>query len=150
MCDRFSNIDPNVVLKCVTFSLSEIYRREPELKKRAEATEAVQRSVRENAQKNIFIENAYLNDPEYGLVPEKPVFVNGFGMDKEYLSHLYAEDGTKLSFARVGSSEVNGIAGPVDLYSLLLPDDTEYLRLFVCNYGSTMKRIVPKGTIYVD
>lgn len=150
LCNRFVNIDSNVVLKCVTFSLSEIYCREPELKKRAEATEAVQRSVRENSQKNISIENAYLNDPEYGLVPEKPVFVNGFGMDKEYLSHLYSEDGTKLDFVRVGSSEVDGIAGPVDLYSLLLPDDTEYLRLFVCNYGMTMKKVAPQGTRYVD
>lgn len=150
LCDRFADIDSNVVLKCVSFSLSEIYRREPELKKRVEAMETIQRSVHENAQKNISIENAYLNDPEYGLVPEKPVFVNGFGRDKEYLSHLYTEDGTKLKFARVGSSEVNGIAGPVDLYRLLLLDNTEYLRLFVCNYGTTTKKVAPKGTRYVD
>lgn len=83
-------------------------------------------------------------------MPEKPVFVNGFGRDKEYLSHLYAEDGMKLNFARVGSSEVNGIAGPVDIYRLLLPDNTEYLQVFVCNYGSTFKKIAPKGIRYVD
>lgn len=150
LCNRFANIDPNVVLKCVTFSLSEIYRREPELKNRAEAMETVQKSVHENAQKNISIENVYLHDPEYGLVAEKPVFVDGFGRDKEYLSHLYTKDGTKLNFARVGSSEVNGIAGPVDLYRLLLPDNVEYLQVFVCNYGSTFKKIAPKGTRYVD
>ena len=78
------------------------------------------------------------------------MFVNGFWNDKEYLSHLHAEDGTKLSFTRVGSSEVEGIAGPVDLYRLLKPDGTDYMRIFICNYGTSTKKIAPKGTKYLD
>lgn len=150
LCEKFSTVDSNFVSKCVTHSLCEIYRHEPELKKRAAAIEAIQKSVCENAKKNVVIENAYLDDPEYGLVPEKPVFVNGFGNDKAYLSHLHSEDGTKLSFVRVGSSEIKGISGPVDMYRLLLPDGTDYLRVFICNCGSSTKKIAPKGTKYLD
>ena len=150
LCKRFSTIDANIVLKCVDDSLNEIYSHEPDLKAKADAVEAIQKSVQDNSKKNAEIENAYLDDPEYGLIPAKPVFVNGFGNDKEYLSHLHAEDGTKLSFTRVGSSEVEGIAGPVDLYRLLKPDGTDYMRIFICNYGTSTKKIAPKGTKYLD
>ncbi len=149
LCDKFSGVNSSVVSKCVTHALCEIYRREPELKKRTDAIEAVQKNVHMNAQKNESFENAYVNDPEYGLVPEKPVFVSGFGCDKEYLSHLYSAKDEKLSFERVGSSEVKGIAGPVDLYRLILPNGTEYLRIFICNYGSSNQKFAPNGTKYI-
>ena len=150
LCRRCSGVNPNFVVRCVTLSLEEIYRHEPALKERAEAIENLQKTVRENAQKNKAIENLYINDPEYGLVPEKPIYVNGFGSDKQYLSHLHTDEGVQLSFKRVASSEVSGIAGPVDLYQLLLPDGTDYLRVFVCNYGSDVKTIAPRGTKYID
>ena len=150
LLERFSSVDSALVSKCVTHALCEIYEREPELKKRAIAVEAVQNNVRANAQKNIAIENLYLEDSEYGLVPGKPVFVNGFGRDKEYLSHLYTDADERLSFERVGSSEVSGIAGPVDLYRLILPNGEDYLRIFICNYGSSYKKITPKGVKYID
>lgn len=148
--ERFSSVDSALVSKCVTHALCEIYEREPELKKRICAIEAVQNNVRANAQKNMAIENLYLEDPEYGLVPGKPIFINGFGKDKEYFSHLYSENDEKLSFERVGSSEVPGIAGPIDLYRLILPNGNDYLRIFMCNYGSSYKKITPKGVKYID
>ena len=83
-------------------------------------------------------------------MPQKPIFVNGFGSDKEYLSHLYTDKGTKLDFVRVGSAKVEGIAGPVDLYRLLLPDGTDYLQIYVSNYGLSTNKNVPKGTKYLD
>ena len=150
LCKRFESIDHDAVLKCVTCSLSEIYRHEPELKMRADAVSFLRNRVNDNAQKNAEIENKFLNDPEYGLVPEKPVFVNGFGSDKEYLSHLYSDEGIKLNCVRVGSSNVEGISGPVDLYRLLLPDGTDYLQIYVCNYGLSTKTNSPKGTKYLD
>ncbi len=93
------------------------------------------------------IQDLYLKDAEYGLVAQKPIFVNGFGKDQYYLSNLCTSDGTKLSFERIGSSEVPGIAGPVDAYKLLLPDRRLYMTIFVCNYGTRTTRDVPKGLI---
>lgn len=150
LCKRFESIDAGSVLICVNGSLTEIYRHEPELKMKVDAIEAMRQSVNNNAQKNAEIENLYLSDLEYGLVPQKPVFVNGFGSDKDYLSHLYTDEEIKLNFVRVGSAPVEGIAGPVDLYRLLLPDGTEYLQIYVCNYGSSNKKSSPKGTKYLD
>lgn len=150
LCTRFASIKSKAVLKCVSSSLSEIYKHEPELKMKADAIETMKNRVSDNAHKNAEIENSYLDDPEYGLVPEKPIFVDGFGSDKEYLSHLHAEDGTHLDFARVGSTVVEGVSGPVDLYRLILPDGADYLQIFVCNYGSSNKKIAPKGIKYID
>ena len=150
LCERFSGVDATLVSKCVTHALCEIYEREPELKKRVKAIETLQNSVRANAQKNKSIENLYIDDPEFGLVPGKPIFLNGFGRDKEYLSHLYSDADEKLSYERVSSSEVQGIAGPVDLYRLFLPDGKEYMRIFICNYGSSFKKVAPKGVRYID
>lgn len=137
LCKRFNSIKPDTVIKCVNCALSEIYCHEPKLKSTAEAIETMQASVSNNAKKNAEIENKFINDADYGLIPEKPIFVNGFGSDRNYLSHLYTEDGIKLNFDRVGSTVVTGISGPVDLYRLLLPDGKDYLQIFICNYGSS-------------
>lgn len=147
---RFSSVDSETISRGVTHALSEIYEREPKLKERADAIELLQNSVRANARKNTSIENLYLEDQEYGLVPGKPIFVNGFGNDREYLSHLCTDNGEKLSYKRIGSSQVPGIAGPVDLYRLILPNGQEYLQIFMCNYGSSYKKHTPKGVKYID
>jgi len=147
---RFSFVDENVLSKCITHSLYEIYEHEPELRKKAEFFESLQKMMRENAGKNKSIEDMYLKDCEYGLVANKPVFVNGFGSDKEYLSHLATIDGTKLTYERVGSSEVEGIAGSVDMYRLLLPNGEEHLRIFLCNYGSRTTKDTPQGLKFVE
>ena len=88
------------------------------------------------------------NDPDYGLVAEKPIFVKGFGMDQEYLNHLYTPDGKKLSYSRTGSRHVAGIAGPVDQYIMYLPNKSEYKRIFISVYGSTTSTKAPRGIIY--
>lgn len=92
----------------------------------------------------------HLKDYEYGVVPNKPIFANGFGSNKEYLSHLAAINGTKLTCERVGSSEVAGIAGSVDLYRLLLPNKEEYLRIYLCNYGARTTKDTPKNVMFVE
>ena len=105
-------------------------------------------NVKEKDRQNVGIQDLYLCDEEYGIKPNKPIFVNGFGSDKEYLSHLYTQDNVKLAFERVGSSEVDGICGPVDLYKLLLPDGSVYMNIFLCNYGTRNTTDVPRGVVY--
>lgn len=147
--NRFNEADPAIVLKCVDCSLAEIYRREPELKEQADFVECLSKEIQDNALKNSAIEGMYIDDPQYGLSPMKPVFVNGFGDDKAYLSHLYTEDGTKLSFERICSIDVKEIAGPVDEYRLLLPDNTEFAHIFICNYGTQTPEHAPRNMKYI-
>ena len=141
---RFSNLSPRIVLKCVDQSLDIIYSHEPHLNKNA----AINAMIAEDVAKNSEIQDSYLNDEEYGLVKNKPIFVKGYGEDKKYLYHLRAEDGTRLGFYRIGSLAVEGISGLVDAYQLLLPDQSVYKAIFICNYGARSHTIAPKGLIY--
>lgn len=148
LVQRFSGVPAQDVVTCVERSLDIIYRHEPQLRESALSAELFMANVAEQAKQNVEIQELYLHDEEYGKKPDKPIFVNGFGNDKEYLSHLYTQDGVKLTFERVGSSEVEGICGPVDLYKLLLPDGGLYMNIFLCNYGTRNTTDVPKGVVY--
>ena len=148
LVQRFSGVPAQDVVTCVERSLDIIYRHEPQLRESALSAELFMANVAEQAKQNVEIQELYLHDEEYGKKPDKPIFVNGFGSDKEYLSHLYTQDGVKLTFERVGSSEVEGICGPVDLYKLLLPDGGLYMNIFLCNYGTRNTTDVPKGVVY--
>ena len=148
LVQRFAGVSAQDVVTCVERSLEIIYQHEPQLKESALSAEIFVANVAEKAKQNVEIQDLYLHDEEYGKKPNKPIFVNGFGSDKEYLSHLYAQDGVKLAFERVGSSEVDGICGSVDLYKLLLPDGGVYMNIFLCNYGTRNTTNVPKGVVY--
>ena len=145
---KFLSVQPEIVNKCVDNSLAIVYSYEPELKQIVDMMNLFESNVAQNAEKNKSIENLYINDPDYGLVPEKPVFVNGFGSDEGYLSHLAAADGSRIEFQRIGSLEIEGIAGPVDIYSLLSPDKKEYMKIYMSVYGTGAYCRIPRGLIY--
>ena len=147
---RFSGVPKEVIIPCVEKSLKVIYQHEPELGQKATAMEAYKRHLEDNTKNNIAIQDTFLSDPEYGLVISKPVFVAGFGMDKEYLSHLVSDTGDTLTFNRLGSSEVEGISGPVDIYQAFSSNKKLYKELFVCVYGTRNTQDVPKGFMYKD
>lgn len=64
------------------------------------------------------------NDPEFGLVPEKPIFtlateiVDG---QRTYLGKLRTLNGDKITWKRLGSTSVEGINGMIDIYETFLP-----------------------------
>lgn len=145
LCAKFSHVPPESVEKCVAYSLDFIFKNEPELMKKVMILEMMQQTFNDNVENNRVIQDLYIDDVEYGLVAEKPIFVNGFGGDKEYLSHLLTKDGEKLEFGRICSVEVDNISGPVDMYSLMLPDRSEYLKIYICNYGTRNTNDVPVG-----
>lgn len=148
LVERFSDYPALNVSNCVRFSLAIIYQYEPELWNSVENMEKFMVYVKENSAQNIEIQDLYLDDKDYGLVPDKPIFVNGFGNDRRYLSCLCTEDGTKLSYERLGSIPVDGISGMVDVYNLLLPNQSLYMQIYVCNYGTRNRENVPRGILY--
>ena len=83
-------------------------------------------------------EDQYKDDPEYGLVPEKPVFVNGLDGERWYLRRLYAADGKKLIIFREGSLRADNVNGIVDIYLTGAADNMRfYGKIYVCMYGSS-------------
>ncbi len=147
LIQRFSMVPSSNVIACVEQSLDIIYSHEPQLKLKATSIENFVNDVKAKAEKNVGIQDLHLKDVEYGIVANKPVFVNGFGNDKYYLSHLCTTDGVKLSFERIGSFEIAGIVGPVDAYKLFLPDKSSYMTIFICNYGTRTTPDAPKGLV---
>lgn len=100
---------------------------------------------RESVKENALIEKKYLNDPKYGLVPDKPVFVEGFDGMHWYLNNLCTDKGLSPENNRFGSMEVKGTSGPVDIIDLFLAGNKPYMRIFVCIYGTGTSGKAPKG-----
>ncbi len=142
---RYSDIPKETLPACIAEALGFAYSRNPMLKDRVMFTLLTNRMISAASGKNSGIEDRYTGDPEYGLVPSKPVFVHGFGPQKAYLSSLVTSDGRKLTFERRGSTNVPGIDGPVDIYDLFLPDGEKYMRIYVCLYGGKNSRTTPAG-----
>ncbi len=152
LCRRSPQMPAQTVCQCVDCALEEIYRQEPELKKRADMLETMamfQQYTAGKAVHNEAYEKQHRGGPDYGLRPERPVFVRGFGFDKAYLSHLHTPEGVKLDFQRMGSMQVADIHGPVDIYRMLLPDGREYAVIYLCNYGTQMPEEAPGNLRYI-
>ena len=144
LCERFSFVPKQIVINCVNLSLEYIYQNEPELLKRVQRYETMQRYVVENAEKNKHLFDLYLQDEDYGLVPNKPIFVAGFDGAKIYLDNLVNDNGESPIIKRLGSSETIGISGPVDLY-LLSFNENDQRQIFICNYGFNNSLFAPRG-----
>ena len=93
-------------------------------------------------------EKRYQNDPDYGLVPEKPIFVNGFMGSHSYLSMLQTDKGELLRTERRGSTKAEGINGPVDIYDTFrVNDHSAYGTIYICLYGNSNSNQAPKGYV---
>lgn len=97
------------------------------------------------ARGNASIEDQYVEDPEYGLVPDKPVFVRGFGQNRRYLDNVCCEDGRSLHYNRDFSMAVDGIEGNIDHYTLYLANGTVYKEIYMSVYGSKNSEHTPQG-----
>ncbi len=94
---------------------------------------------------NVACETDNLDDPEYGLVPEKPIYTNGVSGSKAYLNRLTTALGEELSWERQGSMSVEGINGMIDVYEGYLPSGKRYKTLYVNMYANANSTTAPKG-----
>ena len=135
-------------MSCTLSCLKYIYRNEPKLAERLAADAAIEKVSKnfhlELAQNNKHLFDLNLEDEEYGLVVNKPVFVNGLNGTKEYLDQLVSLEGVVPEIEREGSIETEGICGPVDLYSLSF-DTERKLRIYICIYGLKNSTVAPRG-----
>ncbi len=97
------------------------------------------------ASANAAVENKYADDPEYGLVPSKPIYTQGVNGSNRYLAGLCSITGEQLSWNRKGSMSVVGVNGIIDVYESTLPSGKEYQVLYLNMYGSSNSTIIPKG-----
>ena len=68
-------------------------------------------------------------DPEFGLVPEKPIYtlaIDTVDGQRAYLGKLRTVNGEKISWKRLGSTSAEGIHGMIDIYETFLPSEKPY------------------------
>lgn len=148
MVHRFRDLPKDLVVDCTAESLAYISLTNEKSAERILGRFMLQAMTEENAAKNTEIETKYLDDPQYGLKPEKPVFINGFGPHHIYLDALCTPEGVELKNDRRGSMPVMGIEGPVDIYDLFLPNGKKYKTIYLCLYGSKNSVIAPRGLCF--
>lgn len=146
---RFTFIEQEALNKMIDKAIDIIYQNEPEIKKRDVSAENfslfLQAFQEKSAKSNESIEKKYIDDPDYGLVAGKPIFVKGIGDDRRYLDRLLTSEEKPIKYIRKCSIETIGITGPVDMYSILNDDGSEYGKIYLCVYGSTTPSSAPKG-----
>lgn len=94
---------------------------------------------------NAVVQNQYLNDPEYGLVEDKPIYVHGIEGSEMYISKLKSILGEPLTWNRYGSISMEGINGMIDIYDSTLPSGRPYKRIYINMYGAENSTQIPKG-----
>lgn len=86
-----------------------------------------------------------LDDPEYGIVPEKPIYVKGVDGEERYLQALRTYEGIPITWNRRGSMMADGIHGMIDIYDTYLPNGESHKTLYLNMYSSTDSVQPPVG-----
>lgn len=87
-------------------------------------------------------------DPEFGLIPEKPIFTleeNSVEGQRAYLNCLRTLDGETVTWKRRGCTSVQGIYGMIDIYDTFLPSGEPYQTLYMDMYGEEKSEVAPHG-----
>ena len=94
---------------------------------------------------NLQVEEKGVNDPQYGLVAECPVFIKGEGSKKTYLDCLCTKDSETLSFCYKRSIKVLEISGLVQEYDAYRIDDSLYGTIYLSIHGTKDSAKAPAG-----
>lgn len=88
------------------------------------------------------------DDPDFGLVPEKPIYTAAIDLvqgERDYLNDLRTENGEPVKFERVGSTISQKINGVIDIYQTYLLSGVKYKILYINMYGASKSRKAPAG-----
>lgn len=97
------------------------------------------------AQSNSDAQTKNLDDPDYGLVPEKPIYVNGVEGSEVYLKTLRLSSGESLFWKRTQSLTVDNINGMVDVYEVTLSSGKPYKTIYLNMYATKNSTKAPQG-----
>lgn len=93
------------------------------------------------------------SDPEFGLVPEKPIYTLATDIvegQRAYLGKLRTVNSEKITWKRLGSTSAEGIHGMIDIYETFLPSGQPYKTLYINMYGARTSAVAPKGFCFAE
>lgn len=88
-----------------------------------------------------------LEDPQYGLIPEKPIYTKGVAGSEQYLGKLRTESGERITWKRRGSTVASGVKGMVDIYNCFDPSGKDCGTIYINMYGTKNSSTAPAGLI---
>ena len=97
------------------------------------------------AVENVGIQDVSVEDPDYGLCMDKPIYTNGPDDTNSLLSNLKSTLGEDLVWEKQDTLDVEGIAGKVIVYMSSLPSGKSYKTIYVNEHGLNAERKIPKG-----
>lgn len=101
-------------------------------------------------EQNADLVDPWENDPEHGLVVNKPIYVKGIEGSKAYLASLRTILGEKLTWNRTGSFSIAGINGMIDLYESKTASGVAYKSVYLNMYATDNSTTPPKGFKYIN
>lgn len=105
---------------------------------------------RQISRRNEKIADRYIADPEYGLIPTKPIYTDGVIGSYSYLNSLCTDAGEPLRWERLSSSFADGIDGLIDCYELYLKADGKpYGKLYLNLYALSNSKTAPAGYKFI-
>lgn len=99
------------------------------------------------AKGNSVAQTQNLDDPQYGLIPEKPVYAKSVAGSEQYLNKLRTEDGGRITWNRRGSTSVSGVNGMVDIYDCCDANGKMCGTIYINMYGTQNSNVAPVGFI---
>ena len=106
---------------------------------------AAQINAEEITKSNISVLENNLSDDDYGLVETKPIYVSSAVGARHYLENLCGMCGEYLFWERVGTVDVDGINGIVDIYEAKTTAGDCYIKLYLNLYAPSTSTTIPKG-----
>ena len=94
---------------------------------------------------NISIQEASIDDADYGLCMTKPVYTNNTDDAERFLNTLKSTLGETLTWDRLETLDVEGIAGKVVVYNSYLPSGKSYKTVYVNEHGINAETRIPRG-----
>ncbi|OCG61011.1 hypothetical protein [Gilliamella sp. Nev3-1] len=82
---------------------------------------------------------------EFGLSITNPIPVNSIQGIEDYLSHLRLDNGTKISWKRIGSTGADNISNIIDIYEIMTYKGETITDLYISPYHLKTSNKAPKG-----
>lgn len=97
------------------------------------------------AVENIEIQEVSIEDADYGICMNKPIYTNDENDTEIFLNSLKSSLGEDLVWEKQDTLDVDGIAGKVLVYASSLPSGKSYKTIYVNEHGVSAERKIPKG-----
>jgi len=142
---RHPEFSTEIVLAAANVSMSFFYDIFPGLKEKVSYLRARDQMIAEGAERTRGTEELHTDDPDYGLVPNKPIFTAGVKAEYEYADRLISDDGRELKYERIGTYDADGVGALVDGFDFSYDDGSPKCMVYLCMYSTKTSEKAPLG-----